>query len=172
MGGGWSSSAGAQFTFIDHKNPIDFTIGVEYFNTNYYSEQSAGSVMENFTLSGANALVAIKLHKPNTNPDKIRPYLKIGTEMLIPTSYEYESFSVFQKVSGTDQLKKTMLSVTGAVGLEIQKKHFGAFAEVFGNYGLGNSIYNSSLSHVVTAQNQKVEARIVKVGLRIGFRLW
>lgn len=119
MGGGWSSSAGAQFTFIDHKNPIDFTIGVEYFHTNYYSEQSAGSVMENFTLSGANALVAIKLHKPNTNPDKIRPYLKIGTEMLIPTSYEYESFSVFQKVSGTDQLKKTMLSITGAVGLEI-----------------------------------------------------
>ncbi|MCF0059204.1 hypothetical protein [Dyadobacter sp. CY356] len=172
MGNGWSSSAGAQFTFIDHKNPVDFTIGVEYFNTNYYSEQSAGSVMENFTLSGANALVAIKLHKPNTNPDKIRPYLKIGTEMLIPTSYEYESFSVFQKVSGTEQLKKTMLSVTGAFGLEIQKKHFGAFAEVFGNYGLGNSIYNSSLSHVVTAQNQKVEARIVKFGLRFGIRLW
>ena len=172
MGGGWSSSAGAQFTFIDHKNPVDFTIGAEYFTTNYSTEQSAGSVMENFTLSGANALVAIKLHKPNTNPDKIRPYLKVGSEMLIPTSYEYESFSVFKKVSGTDQLKKTMLSVTGAVGLEIQKKHFGVFAEVFGNYGLGNSIYNSSLSHVVTAQNQKVEARIVKFGIRAGFRLW
>lgn len=172
MGGGWSTSAGAQFTFIDHKNPVDFTIGAEYFTTNYYTEQSAGSVMENFTLNGANLLVAIKLHKPNTNPDKIRPYLKIGSEMLIPTSYEYESFSVFKKVSGTDQLKKTMLSVTGAVGLEIQKKHFGVFAEIFGNYGLGNSIYNSSLSHVVTAQNQKVEARIVKFGIRAGFRLW
>ncbi|WP_159477883.1 hypothetical protein [Dyadobacter sp. 3J3] len=172
MGNGWSGTAGAQLTLIDHKNPIDFTIGAEYFNTSYYTEQSAGSVMENFTLSGANLLVAIKIHKPNTNPDKIRPYLKIGSEMLIPTSYEYESFSVFQKVSGTDQLKKTMLSVTGAFGMEIQKKHFGVFAEAFGNYGLGNSIYNSTLSHVVTAQNQKIEARITKFGIRVGFRLW
>ena len=172
MGSGWSSSAGAQFSFIDHKNPADFTIGLEYFTTNYYSEQSGGSVMENFDLSGASVLVAIKLHQVNTNPDKFRPYLKVGTEILIPTSYEYENFSNFQKASGTDQLQKTMLSVTGAVGMEIQKQHFGAFAEVFGNYGLENSIYNASLTHVLTAQNQKLEARIVKVGVRIGLRLW
>jgi hypothetical protein len=92
--------------------------------------------------------------------------------VLIPTSYAYENFSNFQKASGRDQLQKTILSVTGAVGLEIQKQHFGAFAEVFGNYGVGNSIYNASLSHVLTAQNQKVEARIIKAGIRIGIRLW
>jgi hypothetical protein len=64
------------------------------------------------------------------------------------------------------------LSETGAVGLEIQKQHFGAFAEIFGNYGLGNSMYNATLTHVLTAQNQKVEARIIKAGIRIGIRLW
>jgi hypothetical protein len=56
--------------------------------------------------------------------------------------------------------------------LEIQKQHFGVFAEVFGNYGLGNSMYNASLTHVLTAQNQKVEAKIIKAGIRIDIRLW
>ena len=54
--------------------------------------------------------------------------------------------------------------------MEIQKKHFGAFIEGFSNYGLGN-IYNSEVSHL-TSTNQKIDAKLIKLGIRIGLRLW
>jgi hypothetical protein len=172
MENGYMATAGAQISFIDHKNPVDFSIGLEYFNTQYSSIGSRGSVLENYSLRGASGNISIKLHQANTNPNKIRPYIKIGTEIIIPLLYEYESFAVFSKVSGTDQLQKTVLSGVGGIGLEIQKEHFSAFIEGFGSYAMANSIYNSSLAHIITAQNQKVEARITRVGVRVGFRLW
>ena len=172
MENGYIATAGAQISFIDHKNPIDFTIGVEYFTMQYSSVGSLGSVLENYSLSGGYGNISIKLHQTNTNPNKIRAYIKLGTAVMIPVSYEYESFAVFSKVSGTDQLQKTVLSGVGGIGLEIQKEHFSAFIEGFGSYALANNIYNSSLSHIVTAQNQRVESRISTVGVRVGLRLW
>lgn len=170
MGNGSTISAGVQFSFIDHKNPVDFIIGLEYFKTNYYSEDVQESLLEDFSMSGANVILAIKFHKPNTDPNRIRPYIKLGSEILIPVSYNYENYSTFIKVDNTDQIQKTILSVTGAVGMEIQKKHFGAFIEGFSSYGLG-SIYNSKVTHLTTT-NQKIDAKLIKLGVRIGLRLW
>jgi len=170
MGNGSTISAGAQYSFIDHKNPVDFMIGLEYFKTDYYSEDVQGSLLEDFSMSGANVVLVIKFHKPNTDPNHIRPYLKLGSEILIPVSYNYENYSTLVKVDNTDQIQKTILSVTGAIGMEIQKKHFGAFIEGFSNYALGN-IYNSEVSHL-TSTNQKIDAKLIKLGIRIGLRLW
>ncbi len=172
MENGYNISSGFQISFIDHKNPVDLTIGFEYFNTNYFSVGTMGSLLEDFNLGGINGLVAIKFHLPNTNPNRIRPYIKIGAEILVPMTYKYESFSNFSKVSGTEQLQKNIMSGTGAIGLEIQKQHFGVFVEGFGNYALVNSIYNSKLSHIITTTYETVESKVIKIGLRVGLRLW
>ena len=89
---------------------------------------------------------------------------------MIPATYEYVNYSQARTFTGAAELQKTILSVAGAFGFEIQKRHFGAFIEGFGNYGLG-SIYNSTVSHLTTT-SQTVDAKIIKVGARIGLRLW
>ncbi|WP_025763911.1 hypothetical protein [Dyadobacter tibetensis] len=172
MGNGQETSFGAQVSYIDHQNPVDFTLGLAYFHCQYYAMGSLGSVLEDYRLSGLNTIFAIKLHLPNTNPNKLRPYVKLGTEFIIPTDYGYESFSTFKKVEGTSQIQKTILSVTGAVGIEIQKKNFGASLEGFTNFMMANSIYNSSIDHIITAPHQPLEATVTKLGVRASLRFW
>jgi hypothetical protein len=171
MAGGWANSVGLQLSFIDHKNPVDFSIGIDYLNASYYSLDVFDSRQEDFSLSGANILLGLKLHRPNTKPGKIRPYIKIGSEILIPFSYSYQNYSSFTKFDGTSEIQKTILSLTGAIGLEIQKKHFGAFIESFGGYGLGN-VYNSKVEHLTNSPNQKVSGQLSKFGLKVGIRFW
>jgi hypothetical protein len=169
MDDGWMKSAGLQISYIDNDNPFDFLAGLEYFSIDYYSLGTSGSIKESFVINGANAFFNIKLHTKN-NRERLRPYLKFGPEVMIPVTYEYKNHFNSSGVSSTNELQRTVFSATGAVGMEIQKKNFGAFAEGYYNYGLGN-LYNSSLSHITTT-NEKVDARLIKYGLRIGIRLW
>ena len=171
MAGGWANSVGLQLSFIDHKNPVDFSIGIEYLKATYYSLDVFDSRQEDFSLSGANVLLGLKLHKPDTKPEKLRPYVKIGSEILIPFSYTYQNYSPATKFNATSETQKTILSLTGAIGLEIQKKRFGAFIESFGGFGLGN-IYNSKVEHLTNSPNQKVSGQLSKFGLKVGIRLW
>ncbi|NIJ55467.1 PorT family protein [Dyadobacter arcticus] len=171
MATGWMASGGIALSYIDHKNIAEFLAGVEYFKTNYYSTApSSESVQEDFKITGLNAFLGIKLHLPNTNPSKLRPYLRFGPELQIPLSYQYENYETFAESGDLDQLQKSVLLLSGGLGIEIQKERFGAFLEAFGASGLGN-IYNSKVSHLTTTK-EKVEGGLNKFGIKIGFRFW
>ncbi|SEJ78830.1 hypothetical protein SAMN05216327_1207 [Dyadobacter sp. SG02] len=170
MAMGWMATAGVELTYIDHKNIAEFVAGVHYFRTNYYSNGAFGSTNEDFTIQGVTGSLGIKLHLPNTRPESIRPYLKFGPEVHIPVSYTYRNYSTSATTDGVDQLQKTVLSIYGGLGMEIQKKQFGAFVEVLAAPGLGN-IYNSGVSHLSTAK-EKVEASLTRFGIKLGLRLW
>jgi hypothetical protein len=170
MSTGWMATGGLALAYIDHKNLAEFLVGVEYFKTNYYSTGSTGSVLEDFRIDGINASLGIKLHLPNTNPQKLRPYFRFGPELQIPLSYQYENHSTFTNSDDLSDLQKTVLYLSGGLGIEIQKVRFGAFLEAFGVAGLGD-IYKSEVPHLSSTQ-QKIDARINKFGIRIGFRFW
>jgi len=170
MAMGWMATVGVELTYIDHKNIAEFVAGVHYFRTNYYSNGAFGSTNEDFTIQGATGSLGIKLHLPNTRPERIRPYLKFGPEVHIPLSYTYQNYSTSATADGVDQLQKTVLSIYGGLGMEIQKKQFGAFVEVLAAPGLGN-IYKADVSHLSTSK-EKVEASLTKFGIKLGLRLW
>ena len=170
MAMGWMATAGVELTYIDHKNIAEFVAGVHYFRTNYYSNGAFGSTNEDFTIQGVTGSLGIKLHLPNTRPESIRPYLKFGPEVHIPVSYRYRNYSTSATTDGVDQLQKTVLSIYGGLGMEIQKKQFGAFMEVLAAPGLGN-IYNTSVSHLSTSK-EKVEASLTRFGIKLGIRFW
>ncbi|MCE6990506.1 hypothetical protein [Dyadobacter sp. CY323] len=170
MATGWMASGGIALAYIDHKNLAEFLVGVEYFKTSFYSTGSTGSTLEDFTIDGVNVSLGIKLHLPNTNPGKLRPYVRFGPELQVPLSYKYENHSTFTESDDVADLQKTMLFLSGGLGVEIQKVHFGAFLEAFGAAGLG-SIYKSEVPHLSTTF-QKIEAGFNKFGVKIGVRFW
>lgn len=171
MATGWMASGGIGLSLIDHKNLAEFFAEVQYFKTNYYSTESTSkSAVEDFTIGGAIVSLGIKLHKPNTNPQKLRPYFRFGPEIQIPLSYQYKNYSTSTGSDGLEDLQKTLLFLSGGLGIEIQKERFGAFIEAFGAAGLGN-IYNSGVSHL-SSSKQKVDARFNKFGVKVGVRLW
>ncbi|MCF2500420.1 hypothetical protein [Dyadobacter chenhuakuii] len=171
MATGWMASGGIGLYYIDPKNLVEFLTEVQYFKTNYYTtESSSKSAVEDFTISGVNIALGIKLHKPNKEPDKLRPYFRFGPEIQIPVSYEYKNYSTATESDGLEDLQKTLLFVSGGVGVEIQRERFGAFIEAFGAVGLGN-IYNSGVSHL-SSSKQKVDAAFNKFGIKVGIRLW
>lgn len=170
MATGWMASGGIALAYIDHKNLAEFQVGVEYFQTSFYSTGTTGSTLEDFSITGVNASLGIKLHLPNTNPRKLRPYVRFGPELQVPLTYKYENHSTLTESDDVEDLQKSMLFFSGGLGLEIQKVHFGAFIEAFGAAGLG-SIYKSEVPHL-SATFQKIEARYNKFGVKIGVRFW
>ncbi len=170
MAVGWMATAGVELAYIDHKNIAEFVAGIQYFRTNYSSNGAFGSTNEDFTIQGIHGSLGIKLHLPNTQPAKIRPYLKFGPEIHLPLNYKYQDYASGVNFDGVDQLQKTALSIYGGLGMEIQKKQFGAFVEVVAAPGLGN-IYNAGVSHL-SASKEKVEASLARFGIKLGFRFW
>lgn len=170
MAVGWMATAGVELTYIDHKNIADFVGGIHYFRTNYYSNGAFGSTNEDFTIQGISGSLGIKLHLPNTRPESVRPYLKFGPEVHIPFAYSYKNYSTGTTANGVEQLQRTVLSVYGGLGMEIQKKQFGAFIEVVAAPGLGN-VYKTDVSHL-SASKEKVEASLTRFGIKLGFRFW
>jgi hypothetical protein len=170
MATGWMASGGISISYIDHKNLAEFLLGIEYFQTNFYSADASNAAVEDFNISGVNLGLGIKLHLPNTNPSRLRPYLKFGPEVQVPIKYRYENYSLLTTNEELNELQKTVIFVSGALGIEIQKEKFGAFVELFGASGLGN-IYNSDVSHL-SPTKQKVEMKLNKFGIKIGFRVW
>jgi hypothetical protein len=167
---GWMATAGIELAYIDHKNIAEFVASVQYFQTNYYSNGALGSISEDFTIQGINGSLGIKLHLPNTQPARIRPYVKFGPEINVPLTYKYQNYSSVVTIDGVDQLQKTVLSIYGGLGIEIQKKQFGAFLELVGAPGFGN-LYKSNVSHL-SASKERVEASLTRFGIKLGLRLW
>lgn len=167
-------SAGLQLSLINHSSPVDLSIGAEYFQTQF---QSLGTikdtkyVLEEFSLRGINGFATVKIHKGNTDPDRWRPYLKIGAEAMVPLSYRYENYTTRTIIEDKKQLSPQSFSGIGGIGIELQRKHFGCFLEVFGSYNF-SSIYNVNASNPSTTLNSSINAHIHRAGVRIGVRLW
>lgn len=168
---GSNLSAGFEVAWNGQNNDIiSLVLGMEYMHSNFTRLESTGSLSEDFTLKGANGLLAVKIMSPRHQSGKMRPYLKLGTELYIPLNYHYENHSTLTTVTSKNEIQKSVLSLVGAAGLELQRPKFGMIIEFFGGYGLG-SIYNSNLKHISTT-GEDVDLRIHKVGLRTGFRFW
>jgi len=46
----------------------------------------------------------MKLHKKNTDPNRWRPYVKLGVEAMVPLSYRYEHYSSGKVIDDREQL--------------------------------------------------------------------
>lgn len=171
---GYFASGGLQVSFLAYESPLDFVVGAEYFRTQYQSLRSTGGVeyaSGEFDISGADAYVALKLHRANTEPSKLRPYLKGGVEVLIPLTYTFRDYdNVSRSTSDRSFLKKQSLNAIGGMGVELERKHFGFFAEVTMAYNF-SGIYNAN---AISASGSRgvTESYFRMAGLRIGVRLW
>ncbi|GAB2780748.1 hypothetical protein GCM10027275_25390 [Rhabdobacter roseus] len=172
-GAGYHTAAGLQLSFITHKNPVDFVVGADFFRTQYQSlgtVQGTSYATNEFDISGLNVHAAIKLHRPNTAPERLRPYLKLGVESIFPLSYHRQDFISARSTNDRSLLKKQSLAALGAAGVEIQRKKFGFFAEVAGTYNF-SGIYNTNAINGASTQSRS-EAYFRTLGVRVGVRLW
>ncbi|TDB67483.1 hypothetical protein [Arundinibacter roseus] len=173
-GYGYFTSAGLQLTFLSYESPLDFVLGVEYFRTEYQSLQIIQSkeyTSSEFDISGAAMHVAVKVHKPNANASKFRPYLKGGVELLMPMSYaRIDLENVSNSTNNRLLLKKQSLNALGGVGVEIQRKKFGFFVEATLGYNF-SGLYNSNF---ITSSGSKgiTESYFRMAGIRTGIRFW
>ncbi|GHB81099.1 hypothetical protein [Persicitalea jodogahamensis] len=170
---GYFVSTGLQVSFLSYLNPVDVVIGAEYFRTKYSvlsTTQGQSRSAGDFEVEGADAFVALKLHKPNTDPNKLRPYLKGGIEMLLPFGYSLTNHDMYEATSDRRFLKKQSLGATAGFGIEMEKKKFGFFVEAVFGYNF-SGIYNSNF---VTSSGSrgKTEANFRTAGLRAGIRFW
>ncbi|WP_138477986.1 hypothetical protein [Dyadobacter bucti] len=170
MGIGWAGSAGIELSYIDHKNIVEFAGGVQYFNTYFYSNSSSKTVQEDFDIRGASGSLSIKIHFPDTDPNKIRAYLKFGPEIQIPLTYRYKNYSTSVETSDVALLQRSILFATGGIGAEIQRKKFGAYVEVSASSSLGN-LYRTNSSHL-SVGTQKIETNVSRLGISVGVRFW
>lgn len=171
---GQHMSGGLQISLISHTSPADFSIGAEYFQTQFQSLGSINNtkyVLEDFSLRGVNGFVNIKLHRGNTEPKKWRPYLKFGVEAMIPLSYRYVHYASGKIIDDKEQLNSQSFSGVGGVGIELQRERFGCFLELFGCYNF-TSIYNANATNPSTTLNSSISASIHRAGIRLGVRLW
>lgn len=167
-------SGGLQLSLISHTSPADFSIGAEYFQTQFQSLGSINDtkyVLEDFSLKGVNGFATIKLHKANTDPERWRPYIKFGLEAMIPLSYRYENYASRSIIESKDQLSSQSFSGIGGIGIELQRKHFGCFLELYGSYNF-TGIYNANATNLSTTLNSSISANIHRAGIRLGVRLW
>lgn len=171
MSYGLVTSGGIEFSFIDHHNPIDIVAGLEYINTYYSALNNGGLAIEGYKIDGVNLSLNIKIHPSNTNFNKIRPYFKIGRDGIIPLSYQYENYSTRVKINDKQQLRNVISSIQGAVGLEMQKKHFGYFIEGGVNYGI-NGIYDKSVLGPNGAGSDQNSANFRRFVIKLGLRFW
>ncbi len=171
---GYFTSAGLQLSFLSVETPLDLILGAEYFRTQYQSLRSDLTVQGaagEFDISGADAFVALKLHKPRIEPDRLRPYLKVGVEFLLPFTYNHANFdNVYESTNDRSLLKKQSLMASGALGFEVERNKYGFFAEVTTAYDF-SGIYNAN---AVTASGARgsTEAYFRGIGLRVGVRFW
>ncbi len=171
---GYFTSAGLQVSFLSGSNPLDLMVGAEYFRTQYQSlrmNSGAEYTASEFDISGADAYVALKLHKPRTNPDRLRPYLKIGAEVLLPLLYsEFNFEDIYKSTNDRSLIKKQLLMASGAIGFEVERKRFGFFAEATTAYNF-SGIYNTNAVSSSGARGN-TEAHFRAIGLRLGIRFW
>lgn len=170
---GYFVSTGLQLSFLSYLNPLDVVIGAEYFRTKYSAlgttqghSRSAGD----FEVEGADVSVALKVHKTNTDPNRLRPYLKGGIELLLPFGYSMSNHAQYEATNDLRFLKKQSLGALGGIGVERERKKFGFFVEAVFGYNF-SGIYNSNF---VTSSGSrgKTEANFRTAGLRAGIRFW
>ncbi|WP_428662978.1 hypothetical protein [Runella sp.] len=167
-------SGGLQLSLISHTSLADFSIGAEYFQTQFQSLGSINDtkyVLEDFSLKGVNGFATIKLHKVNTDPERWRPYIKFGLEAMIPLSYRYENYASRSIMESKGQLSSQSFSGIGGIGIELQRKHFGCFLELYGSYNF-TGIYNTNATNLSTTLNSSIRANIHRAGIRLGIRPW
>lgn len=167
-------SGGLQLSLISHSSPVDFSVGAEYFETQF---QSLGTiketkyVLEDFALKGVNGFATMKLHKAITDPNRWRPYIKLGIEGMIPLSYRYEHYASGKIIDDKEQLNAQSFSGIGGIGIELQRKRFGCFLELFGSYNF-TGIYNANATNPSATLNSSISANIHRAGVRLGVRVW
>ncbi|WP_373331306.1 hypothetical protein [Salmonirosea aquatica] len=166
---GYLTSAGLQVSFLSYLNPLDVVLGLDYFQTEYQSVDK-GDPKGDFKISGADAYVAFKLHPTGTDPNRLRPYLKGGFEVLLPMSYSLQNHYKNESTRDRSLLKKQSLGTLAALGIELQKKKFGFFIEIVGGYNF-SGIYNANAVSSSGAKG-KTEAQFRTAGIRVGARLW
>lgn len=167
-------SGGLQLSLISHSSPVDFSIGAEYFQTQFQSLgmlKDTKYVLEDFSLKGVNGFATMKLHKRITDPNRWRPYVKLGVEAMVPLSYRYEHYASGKVIDDREQLNAQSFSGIGGIGIEIQRKRFGCFLELFGNYNF-TGIYNANATNPSTTLNSSISANIHRAGVRLGVRVW
>lgn len=171
MSYGLVTTGGIEASFIDHHNPIDVVASAEFLNTYYYALDNEAYTTERYLLQGVSLSLSVKLHLPNTNPNKLRPYIKIGREEIIPVNYQYENYATSVLITDRKQLKKTISSIQGAFGLEMQRKRFGFFAEGSLNYGIGG-MYNKTISNPALNGSLANGPYFRRAAARFGIRFW
>lgn len=170
---GYFVSTGLQLSFLSYLNPLDVVIGAEYFRTKYSAlgtTQGPSRSAGDFEVEGADVSVALKLHKTNTDPNRLRPYLKGGIELLLPFGYSMRNHVQYEATNDRRYLKKQSLGALGGIGVELERKKFGYFVEAVFGYNF-SGIYNSNF---VTSSGSrgKTEANFRTAGLRAGIRFW
>ena len=166
---GYLLSGGLQLSFLSYRSPVDVVLGLEYFQTEYQSLKKGYSAGD-FKISGADAYVAFKLHQTGTNPDRLRPYLKGGLEVLLPMRYSLQNHHNNESTRDRSLLKKQSLGALAGLGVELQRKKFGFFVELVGSYNF-SGIYNANAISSSGAR-EKTEAHFRTFGIRMGTRLW
>ncbi len=167
------ASGGVQVSFLSYLNPLDVVIGLEYFQTTYQArgtDMGSDLLAGDFSITGADAYLAFKLHQPNTDPDRLRPYLKGGLELLMPLSYSLQNHYRNENTTDRGLLKRQSLGAIGGVGVELHRRRFGFFAEITAGYNF-SGIYNANAISQ-SGSKGKTEANFRTIGVRVGFRVW
>ncbi|HEV7348383.1 hypothetical protein [Telluribacter sp.] len=170
---GYYTSGGLQLSLLSKNKPVGVVLGAEYFRTQYQSVveiNEATYAASQFDITGFDAYAALKIQKPAKSTDRLRPYLKIGAEGVVPTSYHRQDFLSSGSTNNLDYLKKYSLGAMGAVGIELQRTGFGFFAEVTGTYNFSGIYKSRALTASGTAELS--EAYFRTLGIRMGVRLW
>ena len=165
MSYGRAIEAGIALSIRDHGSPVSLLASLKYFNTNYNSLTSDNLAIENFKISGAIGSINIKLVPIKFQNGGI--FVMVGAEGVIPVTYKYNNFSAGFELSDRAQLNSFLLSGQAGVGAEFGR----FFIEGFANYGV-NGIYDKSSKNPSSTQNQRVDARFRRAGIRIGFWLF
>jgi hypothetical protein len=166
---GYLASAGLQLSFLSYLYPLDVVLGLEYFQTEYQFLEK-GYAAGDFKITGADAYVAFKLHQPGTDPNRLRPYLKGGFDVLLPMSYSLRNHYKVESTRDRSLLKKQSLGALAGMGVEMQKPKFGFFLEIIGGYNF-SGIYNANAVSSSGARG-KTESQFRTIGIRMGVRLW
>lgn len=167
------ASVGVQASFLSYLNPLDIVIGAEFFQTAYKArgtDMGPDVPVGDFAVTGADAYLAFKLHQPKTDPNRLRPYLKGGLELLLPLSYSLENHYRNENTIDRGLLKKQSLGALGSIGVELHRRRFGFFAEITAGYNF-SGIYNANAISQ-SGSRGKTEANFRTAGIRIGVRFW
>ncbi len=167
------ASVGLQASFLSYLNPLDVVIGAEFFQTYYQAlgtDLGPDFPVGDFAVTGADAYLAFKLHQSNTDPNRLRPYLKGGLELLLPLSYSLQNHYRNENTTDRSLLKKQSLGALGGIGVELHRRRFGFFVELTAGYNF-SGIYNANAISL-SGSKGKTEANFRTAGIRLGVRFW